>query len=201
MLFGIAIAIYPAIQNKLEKDKYETDAKAYVDTVDSASNDEIEAYREKVRQYNTTFSEESYEALDELIGYVKIPSLNINYPIKRGTDEDTLNNAIGHVEGTSIPSAEIGNHAAISGHNGLYGKEFFTNIDQLKAGDIVEIKTYDSRLTYEVIDYEVILPQEVHFKVSGEHNYLTLITCTPYGSNTHRLLIKCELVKVEEVER
>lgn len=150
-------------------------------------------YWSKVDSYNESLSEESYSQIDNLIGYITIDRLNITYPIYKGTDEDTLNNGIGHVFGTSLPNEEASS-ACLSGHNGLYGKDFFTHLDKLEIGDEVQITAGGKTLIYVVYEKDVVLPENVTFPNENK-SILTLMTCTPYGVNTHRLLVRCELRK------
>lgn len=139
---------------------------------------------ENVEAYNENLNEKTYEALPDTLGYITIPKLNITYPIGKGTDEDTLNNGVGHVFGTPI-------FGIIAGHSGIYGKEFFTHLDRLEIGDEVKITMGGKDFTLTVSEIETVLPEAV----TNTEGTLTLMTCTPYGVNSHRLLVRCFLGK------
>ena len=126
-----------------------------------------------------------------IMGYIDIPSIKISLPIYHGTDEAILQIAIGHIEGTSFPVGGEGTHAAVSGHRGLPSARLFTDIDKLQAGDKFLLQILDRTLTYEVDQIRIVLPQELQdLEIDPNQDYVTLITCTPYGVNTHRLLVR-----------
>ena len=125
------------------------------------------------------------------LGYIDIPSIKISLPIYHGTDESILQIAIGHIAGTSFPIGGEGTHAAVSGHRGLPSARLFTDIDKLQAGDKFLLQMLDRTLTYEVDQIRIVLPQELQdLEIDPNQDYVTLITCTPYGVNTHRLLVR-----------
>ena len=126
-----------------------------------------------------------------IMGYIDIPSIKISLPIYHGTDEAILQIAIGHIEGTSFPIGGEGTHSAVSGHRGLPSAKLFTDIDKLQAGDKFLLQILDRTLTYEVDQIRIVLPQELQdLEIDPYQDYCTLITCTPYGVNTHRLLVR-----------
>ena len=126
-----------------------------------------------------------------IMGYIDIPSIKVSLPIYHGTDETILQIAIGHIEGTSFPIGGEGTHAAVSGHRGLPSAKLFTDIDQLQEGDKFLLQMLDRTLTYEVDQIHIVLPQELQdLEIDPNQDYVTLITCTPYGVNTHRLLVR-----------
>ena len=126
-----------------------------------------------------------------IMGYIDIPSIKISLPIYHGTDESILQIAIGHIAGTSFPIGGEGTHAAVSGHRGLPSAKLFTDIDKLQAGDKFLLQILDRTLTYEVDQIRIVLPQELQdLEIDPHEDYCTLITCTPYGVNTHRLLVR-----------
>ena len=126
-----------------------------------------------------------------IMGYIDIPSIKVSLPIYHGTDESVLQIAIGHIIGTSFPIGGEGTHCAVSGHRGLPSAKLFTDIDKLQAGDKFLLQILDRTLTYEVDQIRIVLPQELQdLEIDPYSDYCTLITCTPYGVNTHRLLVR-----------
>lgn len=126
-----------------------------------------------------------------IIGYINIPRINVELPIKHGTSEAVLNVAVGHLEGTSLPVGGEGTHCVLSAHRGLPSAKLFTNLDKLTEGDTFTITILDRFLTYEVDQIRIVEPKEIGEvdMVEGK-DYVTLLTCTPYGLNTHRLLVR-----------
>lgn len=136
-----------------------------------------------------------------IMGYIDIPSIKVSLPVYHGTDESILQIAIGHIEGTSFPVGGIGTHAAVSGHRGLPSAKLFTDIDQLKEGDRFLLQVLDRTLTYEVDQIRIVLPEELQYlEIFPDQDYCTLITCTPYGVNTHRLLVRGHRVENDDTD-
>ena len=162
---------------------------------------EAEAFNEYLAQSSGRFSlteeeKRTYNSILDvtgtgIMGYIDIPSIKVSLPIYHGTDESILQIAIGHIEGTSFPIGGEGTHSAVSGHRGLPSAKLFTDIDQLQAGDKFLLQILDRTLTYEVDQIRIVLPQELQdLQIDPYQDYCTLITCTPYGVNTHRLLVR-----------
>ena len=155
----------------------------------SRTEKETEAYREVLDVTGTG-----------IMGYIEIPLINCSLPIYHGTDENVLQIAIGHIEGTSLPIGGESTHCVLSGHRGLPSARLFTDIDQLVVGDEFMIRTLDESLTYEVDQILIVLPHEVDdLRIEAGKDYCTLVTCTPYGINSHRLLVRGH--RVETVNR
>lgn len=128
---------------------------------------------------------------DGVIGYITIERINVELPIYHGTSEEILNVAAGHLRGTSFPVGGEGTHAVLSAHRGLPSAKLFSNLDQLQEGDTFTIKVLNRLLTYEVDQIRIVLPEEVDdLTITDGMDYCTLLTCTPYGINTHRLLVR-----------
>lgn len=125
------------------------------------------------------------------MGYIQIPSINCSLPLYHGTDEAILQVAIGHIESSSLPVGGEGTHCVVSGHRGLPSAKLFTNLDRMIEGDLFMFQILNETLTYEVDQIRIVLPEEVDELdfVKGK-DYCTLVTCTPYGINTHRLLVR-----------
>lgn len=126
-----------------------------------------------------------------VMGYINIPKIDVTLPICHGTDEMVLQTSIGHLEGTSLPVGGEGSHCALSGHRGLPSARLFTDIDQLVVGDTFTLNVLNETLTYEVDQIRIVLPSDLsEITITPGQDYCTLITCTPYGINTHRLLVR-----------
>ena len=125
------------------------------------------------------------------MGYIEIPSISVELPIYHGTEETVLQVAVGHVEGSSLPVGGAGTHCVLSGHRGLPSARLFTDLDQLQEGDIFQLHVLNGVLTYEVDQINVVEPDDVSLlAISEEEDLCTLVTCTPYGVNSHRLLVR-----------
>ena len=137
-----------------------------------------------------------------IIGYITIPKISVELPIYHGTDEGVLQVAAGHLEGSSLPVGGAGTHAVISAHRGLPSAKLFTNLDELEVGDRFTITVLNRVLTYEVDQISIVLPTEIDQLLPTEGmDYVTLMTCTPYGINTHRLLVRGKRVETTESQK
>ncbi len=133
-----------------------------------------------------------------MMGYIEIPNINISLPIYHGTENAVLQIATGHLEWTSLPVGGTSSHCVISGHRGLPSAKLFTNLDQLKEGDTFVIRVLNEVLTYEVDQIRIVLPVELNdLQIERGKDYCTLVTCTPYGVNSHRLLVRGHRVENE----
>ena len=133
------------------------------------------------------------------MGYITIPKIGVELPIYHGTGDSVLQIAAGHLEGTSLPVGGESTHAVISAHRGLPSAKLFTNLDQLEVGDTFTITVLDRVLTYEVDKISIVLPTETdELKIAEGKDYVTLMTCTPYGINTHRLLVRGRRVETPD---
>lgn len=207
MIIGIGLMLYPSITN-LVNEGHQTVAIADYDKVtESLSEKEKEKIWNEALEYNQLLSSNNVMHLNKtneaayqktlnitgtgIMGYIKIPKCNIELPIYHGTSKEILQVGVGHLEGTSLPVGGKGTHCAVSGHTGLPSSKMFNNITELKEGDLFMIKTLGKTLTYKVDNIKVVLPNNAKSitRVPGK-DYCTLITCTPYGVNSHRLLVR-----------
>ena len=134
-----------------------------------------------------------------IIGYIEIPSINCSLPIYHGTDEAILQIAVGHIEGTSLPVGGSGTHCVLSGHRGLPSARLFTDLDKMVIGDTFLMRVLDETLTYEVDQIRIVLPYEMDdLEIEEGKDYCTLVTCTPYGINSHRLLVRGHRIENQE---
>ena len=208
LLVGIGLLVYPTFSdwwNSFHQTRAIAGYMAEVANMDKEDFDrmwaEAEAFNEYLAQSSGRFSlteeeKRTYNSILDvtgtgIMGYIDIPSIKVSLPIYHGTDESILQIAIGHIEGTSFPIGGEGTHAAVSGHRGLPSARLFTDIDKLQAGDKFLLQMLDRTLTYEVDQIRIVLPQELQdLEIDPYQDYVTLITCTPYGVNTHRLLVR-----------
>ena len=136
------------------------------------------------------------------MGYIEIPAIKVALPIYHGTDEAVLQVAIGHLEWTSLPVGGASTHCVVSGHRGLPSAKLFSDLDRLAAGETFIFRILDEVLTYEVDQIHIVLPHEVDdLQIEAGKDYCTLITCTPYGINSHRLLVRGHRVENEEIAK
>lgn len=208
LIAGLSLLLYPTVSNYWNSfhstrliENYEEfvskmDDKEYTQIMDAATAYNV-ALKDRKGGYNLNDTEKAdYEShLNVLgsgvMGYIEIPSVKVNLPIYHGTDEAVLQVAIGHLEWTSLPIGGTSTHCVLSGHRGLPSAKLFTDIDRLDEGDIFMLHILDSTYTYEVDRILITLPEETEeLQIIEGQDYCTLLTCTPYGVNTHRLLVR-----------
>ena len=208
LISGVAMLIYPTIGDYWNSFRASKAITSYSEQVSEMKEAEYENMLREAQKYNQwlktrdneyALSEEEKlqyeETLDVsgtgIMGYVEIPSIDCSLPIYHGTEESVLQIAIGHIEWTSFPIGGAGTHCVISGHRGLKSAKLFTDLDRMTEGDLFIIRTLDEVLTYEVDRISIVLPHQTEeLKIEEDKDYCTLMTCTPYGVNTHRLLVR-----------
>ena len=214
-IIGIALVCYPIISNFVASKDNASLISTYdkqVDNLSSAEKKEMikdaEQWNDKLyRQQKGISVDDNLDYLDILnigngiIGSIEIPQIDVNLPIYHGTNDDVLNIGAGHVEDSSMPVGGINTHTVITGHRGLPSSKLFTRLDELKKGDLFFIKIIDKTLAYKINKIEVVLPDKVSYSIIDNQDLATLITCTPYGLNTHRLVITGKRVPYEEKEK
>ena len=212
LILATLVTVYPVISNFLydkHRSRVEAEYFAAIEQMDDAAiqnaKREAEAYNALLAKgVSPAFSDDqvksafsSYNELLDLNGdgtmcYIEIPAIAVNLPVAHGTEADTLEHSIGHVVGTSLPIGGSGTHAVLSGHSGMAGQRMFTDLHELKAGDMVYIHVLDEVLAYEIEALETVRPEDTAgLSIVQGKDQLTLITCTPIGVNTHRLLVHC----------
>lgn len=207
LLVGIGLIAYPSFSNywnMLHQSRAIVDYQEAVDNNSDEKNQEMlaeaEAYNEKLAQQslNLNLSDEEKEEYDRILdvtgtgimGYISIESLDIDLPIYHDTTESVLQIAVGHLAGTSLPIGGNNTHSVLTGHTGLPSARLFTDIDKLKKKDTFQITVLNKTITYEVDDIRTVLPDEINtLGIEQDKDLCTLVTCTPYGINTHRLLV------------
>ena len=222
-LLGLAIFVYPSLSDYLARRIVIREADTYDKHITQLSGEVIEQMWEEARDYNDSLNgnpvpdpfipgsgrvlpENYLRVLDVengIMGYVDIPDIRVYLPIRHGISDEVLEEGVGHIEQTSLPIGGIGNHSILTAHTGLVGAEMFNRLIELTQGDVFQIHVLDATFTYEVDDISVILPEEIEslLPVAGE-DYVTLVTCTPYGVNSHRLLVRgTRIENIENEER
>ena len=217
ILLGAGAAAYPliaSINNEHTQSLVQTD---YEEKLQQLDTSEIDAALAAAREYNKTISTVQIEDIDKIkadlppyedllnlanngiMGYIKIPAINIDLPIYHGTTGAAMEKGAGHMEGTSLPVGGIGTHAVISAHSGMASAKLFTDLDKLELGDMFFITVCNQKLAYEVDNIAVVEPTDIDLiRIDTQQDCVTLLTCTPYGVNTHRLLVRGHRVEMAE---
>ena len=212
---GLAVMLYPTISDYINQRNQTRVVNSYAQQVDGLSDADYTAYFDAADVFNqeiaadpdalyhadrfSTYSTTLDVTGTGIMGYITIPRIGVELPIYHGTSDAVLQVAAGDLEGTSLPVGGESTHAVISAHRGLPSAKLFTNLDQLEVGDTFTITVLDRELTYEVDKISIVLPTEVdELKVVDGKDYVTLMTCTPYGINTHRLLVRGRRVETPD---
>jgi len=218
-LSGLSIFIYPSVSDYLAKRNVIRGANTYEQKITQLSDEVVENMWKEARAYNDSLNgnpvpdpfipgsgrvlPENYRSVLDMgggiMGYIDIPNIRVYLPIYHGAAEKTLEQGAGHIEQTTLPIGGIGNLSILTAHTGFTGAEMFDRLIELIEGDIFRIHVLNETFTYEVDDIRVILPEEIEslVPVRGK-DYVTLVTCTPYGVNTHRLLVRGS--RIENIE-
>ena len=216
---GLCILLYPTVSDFWNEKRQSQAIINYDDLiVDLTPEDysdyfsKADSYNQKIRNMSYPFlnhkniAEEYYSTLDVngdgMMGYITIEKIKVQLPIYHGTSDKVLNSAVGHVEGSTLPVGGESTHCVLSAHRGLPSAKLFTNLDKLTNGDIFTIRILDKTVTYQVDQILIVLPEETDELnlVPGE-DYCTLVTCTPYGINTHRMLVRGKRTENIEEEK
>lgn len=199
LLVGVAVMAYPAVSNFINQQNGSYAIAEFESMVGQIGEEEIAEQLRLAREYNLAIAAgnqpEGYEDILNLaggmMGYIEIPKINVYLPIYHGVSEEVLAKGIGHMPSSAFPIGGEGNHSVLTGHTGLPSAELFTDLIELQEGDLFYIHILDEILCYQVDQIKVVLPSEGQDLaiVPGE-DYCTLVTCTPYGINSHRLLVR-----------
>lgn len=208
LLAGLSLLLYPTVSDYWNSFHQSRAIAGYVEEVANLDEEtyerilaEAESYNEALwkrpnRYFPTEEEHAEYEAMlnvsgNGIMGYIQIPSIDCTLPIYHGVDEAILQIAVGHIESSSLPVGGEGTHCVLSGHRGLPSAKLFTNLDRLEEGDIFMLQILNETYTYEVDQIRIVLPEEVgELELVRGKDYCTLVTCTPYGVNSHRLLVR-----------
>lgn len=203
---ALGLMLYPLV-GELLSEKYHSDVETiYTAAIEDSSADELEQQRQAAQQYNAMLSGATITGggasapplayarqltVGGVMAYVDIPKINVYLPVQHGTDADTLEKSVGHVVGTSLPVGGSSTHAVLSAHSGMASSKLFSDIDQLAVGDMFYIRVLGDTLVYEVDSIHTVLPTDTSLlQIEDGKDYVTLVTCTPFGVNTHRLLVR-----------
>ncbi len=208
LLVGLSLVLYPSFSNWWNSRHMSRVITDYVNLIQDLEEDEYEGLIEEAQEYNrslltrangyttTPEQKEQYASLlnianNGVMGYIEIPIIGVSLPVYHGTDDSVLQVAIGHLEWSSLPIGGESTHCVVSGHRGLPSAKLFTHLDKLREGDLFILRILDEVLTYEVDQILIVEPHEVDsLMISEGEDLCTMFTCTPYGINTHRLLVR-----------
>lgn len=222
-LFALGLTLYPLVSNYYNARHQSEIRTEYMERVEQADDTQLQKTREMARAYNEALipgaheeeafskdallmASEDYNALlniagDSIMGYVDIPKIEVNLPIYHGTDADTLEIGIGHLLGSSLPVGGVSTHTVLTAHSGMANQKMFSDLDLLMEGDIFYLRVLGETLAYQVDAIHTVLPHETdHLGITEGKDYCTLVTCTPFGVNTHRLLVRGTRIPYEEAE-
>ena len=223
LVLAIGICLYPLVSNFLSE-KYMSIAEARHNKEIAMLDDrELQLMRQLAEQYNATLvpgasgelrftqaalqqASENYEALlnirgDGIMGYVSVPKIDVELPIFHGTGEESLNRGAGHLLGSSLPVGGASSHSVITAHSGLAGQRMFSDLSELEAGDVFYLHVLGERMAYMVREINTVLPEDTSkLSIQPGQDMCTLVTCTPYGINTHRLMVHSLRIAEEDAE-
>ena len=208
LVVGLSLLLYPSFSDWWNSSRQTQVITQYAEAVANLDNEFYDGILESAREYNASLvgrfnsyllteeqearyhSEMNFSG-DGIMGYVDIPAIDVELPIYHGTEEEILQVAIGHIEWSSLPVGGESTHCVVSGHRGLPSAKLFTDLDKMEVGDIFILNVLNEVLTYQVDQIKIVLPHETDdlLIVEGE-DYCTLVTCTPYGVNSHRMLVR-----------
>ena len=215
-LAGLGFLLYPTVSNLWNRAHQSRAIATYTKQVEKLDDSQNKEMLKAARKYNKSLLKKSdhwklskkdkkkYESLLDvsgtgIMGYIEVPKIDCSLPIYHGTDEGALQIAIGHLEGSSLPVGGKNTHCVLSGHRGLPSARLFTDLDQMEEGDIFILNILGRKLAYEVDQIKVVLPEEMSdLEIEEGKDLCTLVTCTPYGINTHRLLVRGHRTKYVE---
>ena len=217
LLAGLSLLLYPSFSDYWNSFHQSRAIASYAEQVAQLDENQYDEIWSAAADYNASLAQRSnaYILSDEqkaayeqllnvsgtgIMGYIEIPSIDCSLPIYHGTDEGVLQIAVGHLEWTSLPVGGEGSHCVLSGHRGLPSARLFTDLDKLAVGDVFMLRVLDEVLTYEVDQILIVEPQDTDaLQIEPGQDYCTLVTCTPYGINTHRLLVRGH--RIENLEQ
>ena len=215
-LAGLGLVMYPTVSDLVNKAHQSVAIDTYEQKIADMTKDDFHKILEDARQYNHTITtnefprnqkdldgNNEYQAAvnpsgDGMIGYLRIDSIRLRIPIFHTTKESVLQKAVGHIPTTSLPVGGVGTHAVLTGHRGLPSARLFTDLDKVKLGDVFYIYVLDEVLAYQVDQIVTVVPSEVNdLQIVPGKDYVSLVTCTPYGINTHRLIVRGSRISYE----
>lgn len=214
-IIGLTVCCYPIISNYLEHSRQSEMISTYESETDTLSKEKTKMMLEDARRWNEDLlltqkgllgsNDLNYDELLDIgngvIGSIEIPNISVNMPIYHSTDDEVLSVGAGHLEDSSLPVGGENTHAVLTGHRGLPSSKLFTRLDELKNNDLFYLKVLNTTLAYKVDRIEVVSPDKVKYPIEEGKDLVTLITCTPYGINTERLVITGYRVEYQEQKK
>lgn len=215
-IVGLCIFLYPSVSNYINSKHQSRVVTDYQQALESIPKEDYDKFWQEAVRYNEELAErpmnfnltdeektDYYKTLNPMgtgvIGTIEIENIGVNLPIYHGTEENVLQVGIGHLEGTSFPTGTTSTHVVLSGHRGLPSAKLFTDLDQMIVGDTFLLHILDQTFAYQVDQINIVLPEETQdLAIVDGKEYVTLVTCTPYGVNTHRLLVRAKRVDYSE---
>lgn len=219
-VIGFLLCCYPLISSLIEQQYQKNAVATYQQSVKDKDDTELKEIIKKATEYNNMLfqtdgaivgdinteilSEENYQSLlsqgtTGIMGSIEIPKIGVDLPIYHGTSDEVLSNGIGHLEGTSLPIGGKSTHCVLTGHRGLPNSKLFTRLDEIKENDLFYLNIFGETLAYKVNQIEVIEPSDIEkLNIQEGKDLVSLITCTPYGLNTHRLVVTGERISYEK---
>ena len=207
LFMGVCGLLYPSVSQYWNTKTQTRAVENYQEILDSLKEDDYEAYFQAAEAYNSALADQDFPLMDYrllegyndilnvngngIMGYVAISKLGVELPVYHGISPEVLNIACGHLEGTSLPVGGENTHCVLSAHRGLPHAKLFTDLDKMELGDTFQLTVLNRTLTYQVDQIKVVLPNELDdVQIVDGEDYCTLLTCTPYGINSHRLLVR-----------
>lgn len=213
---GLLVLLYPSISDFYNQKVMSKEIGNYEEILKEFTKEDYSSFFEAANKYNEKLAKQEDQYLsfkkvknykktlnidgNGMMGYVSIDKIKVELPIYHGTSEQVLSVAVGHLEGSSLPVGGLGTHAVLSAHRGLPSTKLFSDLDKLEIGDTFTVTVLDQLLTYQVDQIEIVEPHDItNLDIDPEKDYLTLMTCTPYGINTHRMLVRG--IRIENTEK
>ena len=221
-LLALGLTLYPVISNYVNHKYASQIHTAYQEVMEQVDDSDFLKAKELANEYNRAlvpgatdaYSQEGLQAASAdygsqlnlagngIMGYVEIPKISVNLPIYHGTENDSLERGIGHLLGSSLPVGGENTHTILSGHSGMASQKMFTDLEQLTTGDVFYLHVLNETLAYQVVEINTVLPYDTSLLgIAPGEDLCTLVTCTPYGVNTHRLLVRGSRIPYEEAEQ
>lgn len=218
-IIGLSLLLYPTVSDYVNKKNQTRAMASYTETISQIAPEDYTAFFEQAQAYNQALQKKlnrfymtdeerlEYNTLlnpadSQIMGFLQIDAIGVSLPIYHGTDEAVLQVGIGHLEGSSLPSGEKGSHVVLSGHRGLPSAKLLSNLDQVVEGDVFLVTVLDQVFAYQVDQILIVEPAEVEpLAIDPENEYCTLVTCTPYGVNSHRMLVRGHRVDYEATKQ
>ncbi|MGN0501395.1 MAG: class C sortase [Ruminococcus sp.] len=224
VIVSLLLILYPFISNYLMSLNDASEIMTYDNNIENYEDEVLSQALKDAQEYNSKFfgqvmitdpfdpnyqpvTDAEYEEIlnlkgDGMMGYIEIPIIDVNLPIYHGTSSSTLAKGVGHIQNTSLPVGGKGTHSALTGHTAFSSARLFTDINQLVEGDIFYVHVLNNTLAYKIDQKKVVLPSQIDdLKITPDKDYVTLVTCTPYGINTHRLLVRGTRIPYEKAEK